>query len=177
MNRTKKAELVDQLRERLARTQSLYLTDFTGIAVKPMTELRRKMRSAGVEYVVVKNTLALRALEEAAVSGVESALSGPTAFVFVGDDPVAAAKLLTDFQKEHQTLTVKAGIVDGKTVTSDEVKKLASLPPHDQMLSQLAGLMQAPLQGFVGAVGGLLFQLVGAVEALRAQRATAEPQA
>jgi large subunit ribosomal protein L10 len=177
MNRTQKAEIVDHIRERLTKSPNLYVTDFTGIAVKPMTELRSKMRSAGVDYVVVKNTLALRALQEASVSGVENVLAGPTGFVFAGDDPVAAAKLIMDFQKEHDTLTVKAGLLDGKTVGPTEVKRLASLPSHDQMLGQVAGLMQGPLQGFVGALGGLLFQLVGVLDALQTQRASAEPQA
>jgi large subunit ribosomal protein L10 len=177
MNRTKKAELVDQLKERLSESPNLYLTDFTGIAVKPMTELRSKMRSAGVEYLVVKNTLALRALEETSVSGVEEVFAGPTAFVFAGEDPVVAARLIAEFQKEHESLTVKAGLVDGQPVTAAEVKRLASLPGRDQLLAEAAGLMQAPLQGFVAALGGLLFQLVGALDALRTQRVSAEPQA
>lgn len=177
MNRTRKAELVTELRDRLSKSPNLYMTDFTGIAVQPMTELRSKMRSAGVEYLVVKNTLALRALQEASVTGVEDVLEGPTAFVFVGDDPVLAAKLISDFQKEHDALTVKAGLLDGQPVTPEEVKRLASLPSHDQMLGQVAGLMQGPLQGFVGALGGLLYQLVGVLDALKTQRAGAEPQA
>jgi large subunit ribosomal protein L10 len=176
MNRTEKAEFVDQLAGRLAKSSTLYLTDFTGIAVKPMTELRRRMRHAGVEYAVVKNTLALRALEAASVVGVEEGLIGPTAFVFAGDDPVTAARLLADFQKEYHSLTVKAGLMDGQPISAAEIIRLASLPSHDQLLGQAAGLMQAPLQGFVGALGGLLHQMVGVLEALREQSATAEPQ-
>lgn len=177
MNRTEKAAVIDRLRDRLSKSSNLYLTDFTGIAVKPMTELRSKMRSAGVEYVVVKNTLALRALKEASVAGVEEVLAGPTAFVFADDDPAGAAKLIMDFQKEHETLTVKAGLLEGRPIGPAEVKRLASLPSHDQMLGQVAGLLQGPLQGFVGALGGLLYQFVGALDALRTQRAGAEPQA
>jgi large subunit ribosomal protein L10 len=176
MNRTENAEFVDRLAGRLAKSSTLYLTDFTGIAVKPMTELRRRMRQAGVEYAVVKNTLALRAMEAASVVGAEQGLAGPTAFVFAGDDPVAAAKLLADFQREHDSLAVKGGLVDGQPITAAEIKRLASLPSHDQLLGQAVGLMQAPLQGFVGALGGLLHQMVGVLEALREQSATAEPQ-
>ncbi len=176
MNRTEKAEVVDRLAGRLAKSSTLYLTDFTGIAVKPMTELRRRMRQAGVEYAVVKNTLALRALEAASVIGVGEVLTGPTAFVFAGDDPVTAAKLLADFQKEHDALTIKAGLVGGQPITAAEIKRLASLPARDQLLGQAVGLMQAPLQGFIGALGGLLHQMVGVLEALREQSATAEPQ-
>jgi len=177
MNRTEKNQVVKRLAEQVSRSPTIYLTDFTGIAVKPMTELRSKMRTAGIRYVVVKNTLALRALEEASVSGIQDVLAGPTAFVFAGEDPLTAAKLLSEFQKEHEGLKVKAGLVDGQPVSAGEVKRLASLPSRDQLLGQALGLMQAPLQGFVGAVDGLLYQMVGAIEALRAARAAAEPQA
>ncbi len=176
MNRTKKSDVVDELTHRLSGSPNLYLTDFSGIAVKPITELRRKLRTEGIEYVVVKNTLALRAVKAASVSGIADMIVGPTGFVFVGKDPIAAARVLADFQKEHKALTVKAGLVDGHMVTAAEVKRLASLPSHDQLLGQVAGCFQAPLQGFVGALNGLLYQMVGALDALRAQRATAEPQ-
>ena len=176
MNRTEKTDVVERLSEQLSKWPTIYLTDFTGIAVKPMTELRRKMRMAGVQCTVVKNTLALRAMEAASVKGIEGAMSGPTAFVFAGEDPVTAAKLLADFQKEHEQLQIKAGLFEGQPVTADVVKRLASLPSREQLLSQALGLMQAPLQGFAGAIDSLLYQVVGAIEALRAERAT-EPQA
>jgi large subunit ribosomal protein L10 len=176
MNRTEKSEVVERLAEQLSQSPNLYLTDFTGIAVKPMTELRSKMRSAGVQYLVVKNTLALRALEKAAVTGIQDVFAGPTAFVFAGEDPLGAAKLLAEFQREHEGLKVKAGLVDGQPVSAGEVKRLASLPSRDQLLGQALGLLQAPLQGFLGAVDGLLYQMVGAIETLRAERAAAEPQ-
>lgn len=171
MNRVKKLEIIEDLTARLRRSPNLYLADFTGIAVKPMTELRRKLRQAGVEFVVVKNTLALRALQDASVSELGTLLQGPTGFVFAGADPLAAAKVLADFQKEHETLRVKAGVVDGHAVTAEEVNRLATLPPRDRLLAQLGGAFQAPLQGFVGALSALLLQFVGAVEALRAERA------
>ena len=177
MNREKKGELVAQLTERFSQAPNIYLTDFTGVAVKSMTDFRRKLRAVGVEYTVVKNTLALRAMEAASVSGVEDVLAGPTAFVFAGEDPVAAAQVLAEFSKRHEKFTVKAGLVDGQRVTAADVKRLASLPSRDQLLGQVAGLMQAPLQGFVGALDGLLYQMVGVLDALREQRATAEPQA
>jgi len=177
MNRTDKTDMVERLSEQLSKSSTIYLTDFTGIAVKPMTELRRKMRVAGVQCTVVKNTLALRAMEAASIKGVEDVMSGPTAFVFAGEDPVTAAKILADFQKEHEQLQIKAGLVEGQPVTADEVKRLASLPSREQLLSQALGLLQAPLQGFAGAIDGLLYQMVGAIDALRAQRAAGEPQA
>jgi large subunit ribosomal protein L10 len=181
MERTLKSQVVTGLVERLAKSPNFYLTDFTGLRVKQMTELRRRLRRAGLEYVVVKNTLALRALKESAAgaAGLDQHLAGPTGLVFAGADPVAAAKVIGDFHREFYKPgedarpAVKAGIVEGRAVTSDEVKRLALLPPREVMLGQMAGALQAPLQGFLGAMNGLLYQWVGALEALRSQRATA----
>jgi large subunit ribosomal protein L10 len=177
MNRDKKGEIVAQLTEQLSQSPNIYLTDFTGVTVKSITDFRRKLRDAGVQYTVVKNTLALRALEAASLTGVEDVVAGPTAFVFAGDDPMAAAQVLAEFSKKHDDFSVKAGLVEGRRVSAADVKRLASLPSRDEMLGQVAGLMQAPLQSFVGALDGLLYQMVGVLEALREQRATAEPQA
>jgi large subunit ribosomal protein L10 len=173
MNRTKKHDVVAKLSARLQESPNLYLTDFTGLSVKPMTELRRKLRDVGVEYVVVKNTLALRALGSASVEGLDAELAGPTGIVLAGSEPVAAAKVLATFQKEYEALTFKVGLVEGRTVSPDAIKRLATLPSRDELMGQMAGAFQAPLQGFVGALTGLLHQFVGAVEALRAQRAGA----
>ena len=173
MSQEKKGELVARLSARLEQSPNLYLTDFTGLAVKPMTELRRKLRDVGVEYVVVKNTLAVRAMEAASVEGLDDLLNGPTGVVFAGDEPITTAKVLSQFRKEHEALTLKAGLVDGRRITSDEIVRLATLPSREELLGQVAGAFQGPLQGFVGALSGLLQQFVGAVEALRAQRAGA----
>jgi large subunit ribosomal protein L10 len=172
MNRARKAELVQELATELKESPNLYLTDFTGIAVKPMTEFRTKLRGAGVRYRVVKNTLALQALAEASVAGLDDQFVGPTAFVFAGEDPVTAAKLIAEFQREHAALTIKAGFVEGRRFGPDEVKSLATLPSREELMGQVGGALQAPLQGFVGALSGLLNQFVGAVEALRADRAS-----
>jgi len=170
MNRTAKGAIVAGLEDRFSRSATIYVTDFTGLRVKNMTELRRRLRAAGGEYVVVKNTLALRAVKPAAPGGLDDVLRGPTGLVFVDRDPVATAKILAEFQKEFERPAVKAGLVDGRRVTADDVKRLASLPSRDQLLGQLAGALQAPLAGLVGAMNGLLYQMVGALEALKAQR-------
>jgi large subunit ribosomal protein L10 len=172
MNQTEKAAVIAELRDRLARLPNVYLTDFTGLRVKQVTDFRRRVRAAGLEYVVVKNTLAQRALAEASVVGLDDQLAGPTGFVFAAD-PVAAAKVIADFQKDADAFRVKVGLVDGRTVSPQEVQRLARLPSRVELLSQLAGGFQAPLQGFVGALNGLLYQWVGALEALRQQRAGA----
>src|SRR5674476_304031 len=139
MKRTDKEQLVVELKDKLQGAKSLYYTDFTGLNVKRMTELRRRLKRAGVEYVVIKNTLALRAGNESGLVG--ERLKGPTGLVF-GTDPVAAAKVLTDFAREfEQKPAVKGGMLDGKSVDAAQVKKLASLPSREQMLADLgAGL-------------------------------------
>lgn len=173
MNKTEKGAVVSGLKERLARASTIYVTDFTGLKVKNVTELRRRFRGLGVEYVVVKNTLAQRALKDVSVSGLDGVLDGPTGLVLAGADPIAAAKVLADFQKEFERPAVKAGLVDGRVVTAADVKRLATLPSREQLLSQIAGAFQAPLAGFVGVMSSLLYQMVGALEALRAQRSSA----
>jgi large subunit ribosomal protein L10 len=168
--KTQKQELVTTLVGRLRRAPTLYVTDFTGLDVARMTELRRRFRAAGVEYVVVKNTLALRALSEAQVAGLEAHLGGPTALVLAGADPVAAAKVLADFAREHEKPAIKAGLIQGRTVTPAEVKYLALLPSKPELLAQLGGTLQGPLAGLAGAFNGLLYMMVGALEALHSQR-------
>lgn len=172
MNRTEKAAVVARLRERIAKLPTIYLTDFTGISVKQMTDLRRRFRAAGVEYVVVKNTLAERAFREESVVELGTAFAGPTGFV-LAEDPVTAAKIITDFQKEAASFKVTSGLVEGRPVSPDDVRRLATLPSRDGLLGQVAGSFQAPLQGFVGALNGLLYQMAGALEALCEQRASA----
>jgi large subunit ribosomal protein L10 len=168
MKRTEKEQLVADLRGKLEGAQALYYTDFTGLNVKKMTDLRRRLRRAGVEYVVIKNTLALRAVNESGLAGTR--LKGPTGIV-VGKDPVAAAKVLTDFAKENdQRPEVKGGLLDGKAIDKAQVKQLASLPSREQMLAELGAGLQSPMAAFVGALNGLLYMFAGALDALRTQR-------
>ncbi|MFL5477902.1 MAG: 50S ribosomal protein L10 [Gemmatimonadaceae bacterium] len=168
MKRTEKEQLVAELSQKLDTAQSLYYTDFTGLNVKRMTELRRRLKKAGVEYVVIKNTLALRAVNESGL--VSDTLKGPTGLV-VAKDPVSAAKVLTDFAKENEDRpTVKGGLLSGKKIDNAQVKRLASLPSREQMLADLGAGMQSPMAAFVGAINGLFYMFAGALEALKTQR-------
>jgi large subunit ribosomal protein L10 len=171
--KAQKQAVVTALADRLRRSPTVYVTDFTGLDVAKLTQLRRRLRAAGVDYVVVKNTLALRAFGHAEVAGLEPHLAGPTGLVLAGPDPVSAAKVLADFAREFEKPAVKAGLVDGKAVTPDQVKRLASLPTRPELLAQLGGVLQAPLAGFAGALNGLLTNFAGALEALRTKRSTA----
>jgi large subunit ribosomal protein L10 len=170
MSKTERQTTVEQLTEQLKASPNVYLTDFSGLTVLRMTELRRRLRTAGVEYVVVKNTLAQRAFAANGVAVLDDHLAGPTGLVLAGSDPVVGAKVLSDFAKEFEKPAIKIGLVDGKPVTADQVKRLADLPSKDVLLSQLGGYMQAPMSQFAGVMNSLLYQVVGALEALRAQR-------
>ena len=170
MSKTERQETVDSLAAQFKASPALYVTDFTGLNVLRMTELRRRLRNAGVGYVVVKNTLAQRALAANKISALDEHLAGPTGLVLAGKDPVIAAKVLTDFAREFDKPAIKIGLVDGKAVTPEQVKQLASLPSREVLLSQLAGAMQAPVAEFAGVMNAMLMQMVGALEALRTQR-------
>ena len=168
MKKSEKEQLVSELAQKLRSASALYYTDFTGLNVKRMTDLRRRLRRSGVEYVVIKNTLALRAVNESGLAGTR--LRGPTGVV-VSRDPVAAAKLLTDFAKENeQKPSVKGGLLDGRALDSAQVKQLATMPSREQMLAELGAGLQSPMAAFVGALNGLLYMFAGALEALRTQR-------
>ena len=168
MKRNEKEQLVTELTEKINGATAFYYTDFTGLNVKKMTELRRRFRKAGVEYVVIKNSLALRAVNESGLAG--SRLRGPTGVV-IGKDPVTAAKVLSDFAKENeQRPVVKGGMLDGKAIDTAQVKQLASLPSREQMLADLGAGLQSPMAAFVGALNGLLYMFAGALDALKSQR-------
>jgi len=168
MKRTDKEQLVTELKDKIGGAQALYYTDFTGLNVKRMTELRRRLRKANVEYVVIKNTLALRAVNESGLVGEK--LKGPTGLV-MAKDAVGAAKVLSDFAKENDARpTVKGGMLDGASIDAAQVKRLAAMPSREQMLAELGAGLQSPLGAFLGAMNGLLMNFAGALDALRTQR-------
>jgi large subunit ribosomal protein L10 len=159
MKRSDKEQLVAELKTKLEGAEGVFYTDFTGLNVKRMTELRRRFRKAGVEYVVIKNSLALRAASEAGLVG--QALKGPTGVV-VAKDPITAAKLLTDFAKENDAKpTVKGGIYEGAAIDHVLVKKLASLPTRNEALSILVGTFNSVLMSFALALEAKKAQLEG----------------
>jgi large subunit ribosomal protein L10 len=124
-----------------------------------MTEFRRRLRAAGAQYVVVKNTLVQRALAANQISAFDEHLRGNTGLVFAGSDPMAAAKVIGEFAKEHQKPTVRAGWLDGQAVEAQYVKRLGEIPSREVLLGQ-----------FLGGLNGIVYQMVGALEALHEQR-------
>jgi len=146
MKRTDKEKLVTELRDKIKGANALYYTDFTGLNVKRMTDLRRKLRKAGVEYVVIKNTLAIRAVNECGLVG--QPIKGPTGVV-VAKDAIAAAKVLTDFAKLNDARpAVKGGVYEGAVVDAALVKMLATMPTRDEALSMFVGYLNSILSTF-----------------------------
>ena len=160
MNKTEKEQLVSQFSARIKGAKALYFTDFTGLNVKRMTELRRRFRRAGVDYVVIKNSLALRAVNESGLAG--SRLKGPTGVV-VATDPITAAKVLVDFAKENeQRPAMKGGIYEGSAIDDATVRRLATLPTRDEALSQFAGYLNSLMMMFALALDARKTQLENA---------------
>lgn len=170
MSSTEKQQAVAELSARLDGAKCLYLTDFTGLDVASITELRRRLSSVNVEYMVVKNTLARRALAGGPFAPLVEHLSGPNAFVLSREDTVTAAKILTEFAKERERPRIKGGAIEGEVVSIEEIRRIAGLPPREQLLAELVGYARAPIAGLVFTLHGLLAKFVRTVDALRAHR-------
>ncbi len=150
--REEKAQLVAELVEQFQRSKAIIVTDYRGLNVAQATELRSKLREAGVDYKVLKNTMTRRAAEAADLTGLQQYLTGPSAIAFSYDDAVAPAKVLFDFAKKNKALELKGGVVEGRTVDAKEVESLASLPSREGLLSMLLSVMQAPVRNLAYAV-------------------------
>lgn len=145
-SRATKQQDLDALREELASQSSAFLVEFRGLSVVDVDELRSKIRGASGSYRVVKNTLARAASKGTDLEPLTEHFAGPTAMVMPGDDVPGVAKILVDFAKTNQALTVKAGVVEGSLVVGDECKALADIPSREELQSKLANLLQSPLQ-------------------------------
>jgi large subunit ribosomal protein L10 len=165
MATAEKEQTVSELREVIARSKSIYLTDFQGMNVDLVSKMRRKLRDAKVEYRVSKNTLTKRALREHGVTELDGFLEGPTGLAF-GADEVSGAKILAEFAREFEKPALKAAYVAGHVYGPDGIKMLAQLPPREVLLGQFIGGLRSPLQGFVGVLSGSLRQLVGTIDAI-----------
>lgn len=171
--RADKVAQVAELQDKFQRGRGIIFADYRGLNVKQTNELRKRLREAGVELKVVKNTLALRAGKAVGLD-LESLLVGPTAIAVGYQDPVAPAKLLLDFAKEAKLLEIKGGVVEGKVIDVEGVKALADLPSREQLLAMLASGLQGPIRGVVVALGGVIRSLVYALDAVRRQREEAQ---
>ena len=165
-----KEPVVKEIREKLAASTGAVITDYRGLNVAEVTELRRKLREAGVDYKVLKNTLTRIAAAEIGLQGLNPYLEGPTAIAFGAEDAIVPAKIIAEFAKTHKNLEIKAGIIDGRVIDVDGVKALADLPSREVLLANLLGGMQSPMYGFVGSLQGVLRKFVYALDAVRQQK-------
>ncbi|HWV56001.1 MAG TPA: 50S ribosomal protein L10 [Longimicrobiales bacterium] len=169
--REKKAETVQAFVDRVRDAKGIYLTDFTQLDVKSITDLRSRFRGVGAEYVVIKNTLARRALEQLDLPDIARFFTGPTAVVIGREDPISAVKVLEEFAQQHnQRPAVKVGVVEKREFSAEDVSRLAKLPPRDQILAELAGALQAPLAQVAYVLQARLIEFAGLLEALRVER-------
>ncbi|MFZ5639645.1 MAG: 50S ribosomal protein L10 [Bacillota bacterium] len=169
-----KEPVVQDIKVKLETSQGAVLADYRGLNVAEVTELRNKLREAGVEFKVVKNTLTRIAAHQIGLEGLDPYLEGPTAIAFGADDPVAPAKILSEFAKTHKDLELKAGVLEGKVIDLEGIKALANLPAREVLLAKVLGGMQAPMYGFAGVLQGTLRSLVYALNAVREKKAAAE---
>ncbi len=170
MGREEKTASIAEIREKLGGVRGAVLTDFRGLSVADITELRTLLRKSGVEYKVLKNTLAKLAIKDTDLAGLAVYLEGPTAIALSRTDPVAASKAVAAWAKTRQTFTVKGGVVEGKVVGPSEVAGLAELPPREVLLARMAGVFQAPLTGLARVLSAHLQGLVNALEQVRKQK-------
>ncbi|WP_335872151.1 50S ribosomal protein L10 [Bacillus sp. 2205SS5-2] len=141
-----KKVLVSEIAEKLEKSVSTVVVDYRGLTVAEVTELRKQLREAGVEFKVFKNSMVRRAAESANLAGINEVLTGPNAIALSTEDVVAPAKILNDFAKKHEALEIKAGVIEGNVATAEEVKALAELPSREGLLSMLLSVLQAPMR-------------------------------
>ncbi|MBD8842290.1 MULTISPECIES: 50S ribosomal protein L10 [Paenibacillus] len=147
-----KQESVDAVTAKLRESVTTVVVDYRGLNVAQVTELRKQLREAGIEFQVLKNSLLRRAAAAAELTELDSVLTGPTAIAFSVNDVVAPAKILNDFAKKNDALELKGAVVEGRVIGVEEVKALAELPSRDGLLSMLLSVLQAPVRNFALAV-------------------------
>ena len=170
MTREEKQAFVAEMRDRLANSEAVFLADFTGLDVKAMTTLRRELKNANSELLVVKNRLFRLAMAETEMPDISTYLTGPTGVVFGDDTVVGAARVVVDFAKENDDKPVfKVGVLDNSVLEAEDIVQVSRLPSREELLSQVAGVLSGPMSAFVSALGGKTQEMAGLVEALREQ--------
>ena len=161
-----KQKVVEDIKTKFQNSTGVVLADYRGLTVTQVTDLRAQLREAGVEYRVLKNTMVRRAADELGIEGLDEFMKGPTAVAFSAD-PVAPAKILSEFSRKNKNFAIKAGVLEGKVINSDKIKDLASLPSREVLLAQVLAGIQAPLQGMVNVLQGPIRKMGYALEEVR----------
>jgi large subunit ribosomal protein L10 len=167
MQKSEKEQVVADLVERLRSTESLIVADYRGLTNSQLADLRARLRSSGAQLQVVKNTLTRRAAETAGTESLLALLEGPTAIAFVetDGDPVAVAKALSDTAKDTKILSLRGGMLSGRSISGDQIEELAKLPAPEVVKSQLVGVIVAPLTQLAGLLAAPIRDLVGLIDA------------
>lgn len=170
LTRTDKEQMLAEYEQGLAKAPHAFLLGYQGITVPQVTELRNRVRQSGGEYVVVKNTLALRAIDSQALGQLKDHFVGPTAVVFSLKDPVSVAKALTDFAKDVPAIQFKAGLVEGRAVPAEQIKDIASLPSREELIAKLLFLLQSPVTRFARVLAAVPQQFVAVLDQVRIKK-------
>lgn len=165
-----KQEEVELIAEKFSQSPAIVVVDHRGLTVEEDTKLRAELRKAGVTYKVTKNTLAIKAAEKIGIANTSTLFSGPSAIATHEEDFTVAAKILTNFAKDHKKLELKGAILEGKVVGVEDVKALASLPSREVLISKVLGGFNAPIAGFVNVLNGNIRGLVVALNAIKEKK-------
>ena len=168
-----KKKIVEDLKEKFATTKVVIVTDYKGLNVAQMTELRRNLSEANVEFQVVKNTLLTRASKDTDAELLADVFKGPSGIALSFDDPVAPAKVLTQFAKDNQKLEIKAGVMNGKRMNLDAITALSKLPSREELLAQVLSTMNAVPAGFVRALADVPRRMANVLNAIKDQKEAA----
>ena len=168
-----KKKIVEDIHKKFSESKVVILTDYKGLNVEKINELRGKLKELGVEYKVVKNTLLVRASEETDISLIKDSFKGPSAVALSCDDPVTTAKILTEFAEDHEALEIKIGIMNGKILDLSAIKKLSALPSREVLLGSLLSVMSGVPTAFVRALNDMPKRLLNVLQAIKEQKEAA----
>jgi large subunit ribosomal protein L10 len=169
MNRDEKAAVIEEVAREIGDAEAIFAVDYRGISVKQAAELRGRVEDAGASFRVVKNRLSARAADQAGVDSLKTLLEGPTALTFVRGDTATAAKELAGFRREHGLLVLKGGLLNGDTLSADDVEAISRLPAREALYGQLVGVTASPLNGLVRGLAGVLSGLASQLGQIRDQ--------
>ncbi len=170
MKLEKKKEIVKSLHEKFARSKVVIVTDCKGLDVAKMNDLRRRLREFEIEYKVAKNSLLIKASEETDVELIKDCFKGPSAVALSYDDPIAPAKVLIKFSKEHDKLEIKTGVMNGKVIDLNAIKAMSVLPPREVLLGQFLSVVNGVPEGFVRVLNAIPMQFLNLLQAVKEQK-------
>ncbi len=169
MKKEQKSQVVHEIAAQISGSEAIYAADYRGLTVSQAATLRARLRDVDTSFRIVKNTLTLRAADEAGAETVKELVDGPTAFAFVKGDPAMAAKAIDVFARQERVMEVRGGVIEGKLLSADDFRLLARLPAREQLIAQLAGVVASPVTGLVRGLGSLLSGLAIALGQVRDQ--------